>query len=481
MSDNKVQKTVAIAGASGFIGSALMERIKAKHNIIGLSRSKNSTQGGIEWRSCDLFSLKEAELGLKGADVAIYLVHSMMPSAKMTQGRFDDLDLIIADNFARAAKAAGVKRIIYLGGLIPNEKLSLHLTSRLEVEDALGEQQIPCISLRAGLVVGPHGSSFDMMRKLVERLPVMICPGWTSTKTQPVALSDVTEVIARVIDDEELPAGSYDLGGPDVMTYIDMMRETARQLGKRRFFLPIFLFSPKLSRLWVKIVTGAPKELISPLVESLKHTMVARDTRIMSRYGIATLSFQDALGIALTASDQVAPSSVSPKHLKKHSASVTDQSAAHQLSTEINTVCSVQRLPLPKGSDADWVATSYASWLIDFLYPLIKVIRDQSGSLKFMIGIGKMQLCLLKLDYAADRSSAHRQLFYIQGGALLSSKSIPKGRLEFREVLAGRYVMAAIFDYVPALPWRIYKATQALVHLFVMASFKNYLKKMTNS
>jgi hypothetical protein len=92
-----------------------------------------------------------------------------------------------------------------------------------------------------------------------------------------------------------------------------------------------------------------------------------------------------------------------------------------------------------------------------------------------------MQLCLLKLDYAAERSSPHRQLFYIQGGALLSSKSIPKGRLEFREVLAGRYVMAAIFDYVPALPWRIYKATQALVHLFVMASFKNYLKKMTNS
>ena len=472
MSDQVKQETIAIAGASGFIGSALIERLKSHYKIIGLSRTRNTTQGNVTWRSCDLFSVKETEQGLRGADTAVYLVHSMMPSASLTQGGFDDLDLLIADNFARAAKSSGIRRIIYLSGLIPDEVLSRHLKSRLEVEQVLGEHQVPCITLRAGLVVGPQGSSFTIMRKLVERLPVMICPGWTSTRTQPVALSDVTDVIAAVISDRTLPAGNYDLGGSDVMTYIEMMQETARQLGKKRWFFPIFLFSPKLSRLWVKLVTGSPKELIGPLVESLKHTMVARDTQIMARYGITGMSFRSALAVALSASDKIQAASRAPKLLK-----VLGESSL----TPINTVCSVQRLPLPPGCDADWVAKTYANWLISFLYPFIRVSRDDTGSLTFILGFGPFQVSMLRLQYAPERSSPHRQLFYIQGGALLSSKSIPKGRFEFREVLSGRFVMTAIFDFVPALPWRLYRVTQAPLHLFVMLSFKVHLMKLIKS
>lgn len=475
----QTRKTIAIAGASGFVGSALINQLKEKYNIIGLSRSRTGSEDGVVWRACDLFSLKEAEQGLDGADIAVYLVHSMMPSAKLTQGRFDDLDLIIADNFARAASKAKVKKIIYLGGLIPSGVLSTHLQSRLEVEQALGEQGIPCISLRAGLIVGTQGSSFEIMRKLVARLPAMICPGWTSTKSQPVSLRDTVHVIQRVIEDDAIEAGSYDIGGSDVLTYIQMMRETAKQLGKRRLFIPIFLFSPKLSRLWVTLVTGAPKELIAPLVESLRHPMVARDTRIMSRYGIKAMSFHDSLKMALSPAFQ--PTEKLPSsNLPVQASPSTRLPLPTALNTQpkLKSVCSVQRLPLPTGCDAAWVADHYATWLIRFLYPFVQVIRDNQGSIKFFLGRGPVKICVLDLAYSADRSSPHRQLFYIQGGALLSSKAVPKGRFEFREVLARKYVMAAIFDFVPALPWWIYKSTQALAHLVVMESFKSHLRKI---
>lgn len=244
MTSPEKRLTIAIAGASGFVGQAVIKELLGRYNIVGLSRSAGREQTGVTWRSCDLFSLKEAENALAHCDIAIYLVHSMLPTARLTQGRFDDLDLMIADNFARAAAKNGIKKIIYLGGLITDGDLSLHLQSRREVEDALASHGVPCTTLRAGLVVGANGSSFDMMRKLVERLPMMICPKWTSTRTQPIALSDVTTLIAKVVDDDQLPAKAYDIGGPDVLTYIDMMRTTAKVMGKKRLFVPVLFLAP---------------------------------------------------------------------------------------------------------------------------------------------------------------------------------------------------------------------------------------------
>jgi hypothetical protein len=251
------------------------------------------------------------------------------------------------------------------------------------------------------------------------------------------------------------------------LTYIEMMRTTAETLGKRRFFVPVGLFSPKFSRLWVRLVTGAPKQLIGPLVESLRHPMIARNDDLMRRYGIEPSSFKSSLQVAL--SNQIRTSKATDRSSKGANASTRLNRPG-----TVNTVCSVQRLPLPEGRDAAWVASKYASWLIQFLYPLIRVERAESGSLRLMLGLGfkRFSICLLQLNYAAERSSSHRQLFYIQGGILLSSSATPKGRFEFREVLAGQYVMAAIFDFIPALPWWIYKSTQALLHLFVMWAFK---------
>ena len=163
------RKTIVIAGATGFVGRALAPALAPTARVIGLSRGARTPDSVYaEWRACDLFSLLDAEHALEGADVAFYLVHSMMPSAHLTQGHFRDLDLVCADNFARAAKSRGVRQIIYLGGLVPEGgALSPHLESRLEVERALGAYGVPVTSLRAGLVIGAGGSSFAMLQRAV--------------------------------------------------------------------------------------------------------------------------------------------------------------------------------------------------------------------------------------------------------------------------------------------------------------------------
>jgi uncharacterized protein YbjT (DUF2867 family) len=462
---------VAIAGASGFVGRALIEALGPWCDIVALSRdpgrlqdtarTATATLGGLQWRRCDLFSALETEHALAGCDVAVFLVHSMLPTARLTQGGFDDLDLMIADNFGRAALACGVKKVVYLGGIIPGDDLSRHLASRLEVEEAIAVHGVPLIALRAGLVIGPGGSSFDMMRKLVERLPMMVCPKWTRTRSCPVALSDVVEVMSRVVRDSGVAPGAYDLGGSEEVTYLEMMKITGAMMGKRRLMIPVFLFSPKLSRLWVRLVTGAPKELIAPLVESLRHEMIPRDHAIFDRYKIKPISFRQALKDALENGRKAAPRGVSRKV------------------TGVNTVCSVQRLPLPRGRDAAWTADRYAHWLIRFLWPFILTERTQDGSLvfKFRFFTSSIELTLLYLKYVAGRSTAQRQLFFITGGALTDHSATKAGRFEFREVLGGKYVMAAIFDWPPALPWWVYKNTQAIVHLFVMRAFRAHLRR----
>ena len=176
---------VVVAGASGFIGRAVIKALQDRCDLIALSRSAKDDEPGVEWRSCDLFSLLQCEKAVAGADYAIYLVHSMLPAA-LTQANFEDMDLILADNFARAASNAGIRQIVYLGGLVPQEteELSRHLASRLEVEQVLGARDVPLTSLRAALVIGAGGSSFRIMLRLVQRLPAMISPKWTLSKTQ---------------------------------------------------------------------------------------------------------------------------------------------------------------------------------------------------------------------------------------------------------------------------------------------------------
>ncbi len=464
-----MRKKVVVAGASGFIGSQLIEQLLPHYDVIGLTRYQKESEGNLTWRQCDLFSLLQAEHALRGADYAFYLVHSMMPTSHLTQASFEDMDLILADNFARAAAREGLKHIVYLGGIIPNSKnLSRHLRSRQEVEETLASHGVPVTTLRASVIVGPQGSSFQMIEKLVRRLPVMLCPSWTRSLTQPVALSDAIAALSGVIGQGRYYHRAYDIGGADIVSYLELLRMTAEAMGKKRLIVPVPFHSPKLSYFWLSVVTGSPVELTKPLVESLKDAMVARNLELQQALGQTPQRLRPAIRKALQEKEALSLRAKARKKRKQYRAVKDDP--------ELKDVRSVQRLNLPPGKDAVWIAEKYTIWLPRYMRPFIRVRVDTNRRIRFFIlGIA---FPLLELSYSESRSTKDRTLFYITGGLLSQNDNNLRGRLEFREVLGGRCVLAAIHDFTPSLPWFIYNQTQARAHLWVMHAFQRYLKNI---
>ncbi len=477
-----------MAGASGYVGSALGPVLARRFELVGLSRSSRPPSKGYrEWRATDLFSLGDAERALEGVDRAVYLVHSMLPTERLAQGRFEDFDLICADNFARAAKRAGVKQIVYLGGLAPSVDeavLSRHLGSRLETERALAAHGVPVITLRAGLVIGAGGSSFEMMARLVRRLPMMACPAWTQTRTQPVALDDVIRVIDACLGDEKVPAGVYDIGCPEVLSYREMMQETATMLGLRRPMIEVPFLTTGLSRLWVSLVTGAPRELVAPLIESLVHPMVARDLSLQRSLGFEPTPLRVALQQALSPSASPRPAVKADERTTGGDTTAVASAGSSMLALDTkrprSRVRSIQRLRLPPGRDATWVAAEYVRWLPRRMRPLLRVVTQQGETRFHAFGIGPP---LLVLTEQPERTTPDRQVLRVSGGLLADTRGSapPWPRLEFRVVNEGRHVLAAVHDFVPRLPWLIYVATQAIVHLWVMRSFGRHLARLARA
>jgi uncharacterized protein YbjT (DUF2867 family) len=466
MQEASRKPTILIAGATGFIGKKLLESLQG-YNIIALHRYqkvpdefRDATH--IEWRSCDLFSLLEIENASQGADIAIYLVHSMLPSARLTQASFSDTDLILADNFVRACKKNKIQRILYLGGIIPDAKeLSPHLQSRLEVEETLRDSGIPLTSLRAGLIVGAGGSSFEMMYLLVKRLPVMICPHWTIHLLRPI---DIHDVIASFLyclkNPTETINKTFDIAGPDTISYRAMMLMTASLLNKSRWIFPVPFFYPGLSILWVRMITGASTAFIKPLVESLRTNLLPKKQQLLEIPGHRYKSLEESLKSEM---DQLKPS-LSQTHK-------TIRKKAH----EAPLVRSVQRLYLPKTHNAAWAAKEYMRWLPHFMRPFLVVETDEDTICRFRLFFWRRSL--LRLNLSPSRSTPDRQLFYIIGGVLVAENGPKNARLEFREVLGGRYLLAAIHNFSPSLPWYLYMNSQALIHLWVMRRFDYYLRK----
>ncbi|MBN8615210.1 MAG: NmrA family protein [Deltaproteobacteria bacterium] len=465
---------LVVAGASGFVGRALGRALTEEHRfrIVGLSRGPHEPGDGYDaWRSVDLFSLLDTERALEGASMAVYLVHSMMPHDGLTQARFEDLDLLCADNFGRAAAKAGVRQIVYLGGLVPRVgELSDHLKSRTEVEGALAAHGVPVTTLRAGMVVGPGGSSFEMLARLVERLPVMLCPAWTSTRSQPIALEDAVRLLSFAIDRRECFGRTYDVGGPDVLTYREMMQLTADALGKRRRLISVPWFSPSISTLWVSLVSGASPSLVGPLVQSLRHEMVARDRELADRAGVVGVPFREVLAESVRA---IRSMPRSPSRASRRSASPLEPRRDGARAAP-KRVRSVQRLVLPSGRHATWAATEYFRWLERAMRPFLRVELSE-GDAHARIAIAGTKLSLLELRYSKERSTHDRPLLYIVGGLL--SNDDGRGRLELRELRGTRTMLAAIHDYIPRIPWFLYRRTQALGHLWVMWRFARYLAR----
>lgn len=447
-------RKILIAGASGFIGHALIEHLLKDENIeiVGLSRGlKTSTHPRLTWKRCDLFSLKDINEAMLGCESAYYLVHSMLPSASLSQGTFYDFDLIMADNFVRAADTHKLKHIIYLGGMIPiTDDLSWHLRSRLEVEETFRHSKIKTSVLRAGLIIGPNGSSFTILERLIKRLPLMICPTWTKTKSQPVALVDVIRALTRVLNEPAIQGQIFDIGGPEIVTYQGLIQKVASKIRKSPTIFTFNIIPLSLSRFWVSLVTGVPKKLVYPLVLSLKHEMLAAPEHAYPYPEDLKTSLEEAL--ALSVVDDGEPSFKGYVPVEKD-------------------VRSIQRLVLPSGRNAEWVALEYFNWLPTFFSTLVKVQLDGERCTFYLFD---PKIKILILERSVERSSPDRQLLYIVGG-LLSAKQ-ERGRLEFREVLDRKYVMAAIHEFRPSLPWYIYRWTQAIVHSFVMLAFGEHLK-----
>lgn len=448
-----------IAGASGFIGRALIEQLAGVYPLIALSRRDNSSKT-VEFRKCDLFSLKDTEDALRGADIGVYLVHSMLPSARLTQGSFQDFDLIAADNFSRAAQRNGLKQIIYLGGLVPDcpqEELSEHLRSRQEVEEVLKSHGVPVTVIRTGLIMGPDGSSFQILFRLVKRLPAMILPAWTLTDTVAIGLKDVLKALEYCVGRADVFNQTFDLGMHERLNYRELLLQSAIVFRRRPRLIHFPLFSVGLSRLWVCLVTGASMALVRPLLESLKHPLrvdPARDLfRLMGQKPQSLREVLEGLNRVRKSLDE--------------SQSLENQK---RLSHD-SDVRSVQRLSVPPRIHAVHVARDYMSWLPKTLASLVRVIARQDRFLDFSF-VG-LKTPLLVLEWVPGRSQNDRQLFYVREGLL--SAQTNRGRLEFREVLGGRFVIAALHEFRPRLPWYVYRFTQARLHLWVMKRFQRHL------
>ena len=463
------QGAVAIAGATGFVGRALAASLAGRHRVIGLARHPPSPapDPAVEWRSCDLFSLLQCEAALRGVDQAVYLVHSMLPSAHLTQGSFQDFDLICADNFARAAAQAGVRQIVYLGGLIPEgPALSDHLRSRLEVERTLASRGIPVAALRAGIIIGPGGSSYRMLRALLARVPVIPCPPWSRNLTEPVALDDVLALLQYCLEHPASQSRSWDIGSGEAMTYRRLLERTAGLLGLQRRFFSVPVSGTFWYRSWLGLVTGAPQALVAPLVESIRHSMVCRDRRLQEEAGVPGIPFDVAVRAASAKGHVLTRLGRGPKPLRD----------APWRELYRYDVRSVQRMVLPRGRTARWAAEQYGAFLARRFRWVLRAEVDPSRSVRFRLAGSR--LCLVELTFAQDRSqSDSRQVFYITGGALAQKvrRAASRPRLEFRQVLGGEVLLVGIHDFRPALPWPLYNLTQAGIHLRAMRAFGRYL------
>lgn len=292
---------ILITGATGYIGGRLVPRLlEAGHSLRCLVRHPPHLEGrpwnGVEIVRGDLLQPNILAAAFKDMDVAYYLVHSMAGGEK----GFDERDRQAAQNFAAAAARAGIKRIIYLGGLgLDDKELSPHLASRHEVGDCLRESGIPVTEFRAAIIVGSGSISFEMIRYLSERLPVMICPRWVRSLCQPIAIRDVLAYLISALDIEASVGKTFEIGGADVHSYRDLMRIYAEVRGLKRFFLEVPVLTPRLSSYWVDFVTPIPAAISRPLIEGLKHDVVCQDRSALEVFPIRPMGYREAVELAL--------------------------------------------------------------------------------------------------------------------------------------------------------------------------------------
>jgi uncharacterized protein YbjT (DUF2867 family) len=294
---------VLVAGSSGFVGRRLCPALQAAgHSVQAMTRHPDTYSGAGTPVYGDVHEADSLAAALAGCDAAYYLVHSL------GDADFTRRDADAAREFGRAAADAGLGRIIYLGGLGDDgDDLSEHLRSRREVEHLLGSAGVPVTTLRAGIIIGHGGISWEITRQLVEHLPAMITPRWVRTRTQPIAVGDVIRYLVGVLEEPAAEGRTFEVGGPDVLAYVDMLRRVAVIEGRHLWVIPVPLLSPRLSSRWLSLVTNVDVPTGRSLIDSMSNEVVVRDKSIRGLVDFEPMSYDEAVLAALGERAQEVP------------------------------------------------------------------------------------------------------------------------------------------------------------------------------
>ncbi len=303
---------ILLTGANGFIGKRLLYRLdQSGHQIRCLVRTSGKMSFDLPLENepeivhGDLLLSETLDKALEGIKTAYYLVHSMGGRDIRKHLEFEARDRKAARNFINAADRAGVERIIYLGGLGDvQDNLSHHLASRQEVGRILQSGRTKTTILRAAVIIGAGGAGFEIIRYLVERLPIMLCPSWVYTKSQPIAIENVLDYLKGCMESPETTGLSFDIGGPEILSYADLMKIYARTRGIRRYIFGVPFFSTRLSSYWVNLITPVPAGIVFPLAEGLKNEAVCRENKIREIIPIPLVSMDQAICNALAEETQ---------------------------------------------------------------------------------------------------------------------------------------------------------------------------------
>jgi uncharacterized protein YbjT (DUF2867 family) len=287
---------IAVLGATGTVGRALVSLLAKQHDVLALSRRPHEPTDGVPSATADATNGPSLRKVFEDVDVAYHLVHSL------GSRDFEQLDRLAAETVAREAERAGLRQLVYLGGLGDRSSdLSPHLRSRAETAAVLASGSVPVTTLRAAMVVGRGSAALETIVALVDRLPGMICPRWVSTRTQPIALQDIAAYLAAAAGREEMFGKTFDAGGPEVMTYREMIERVALIRGKRPRIVEVPVLTPRLSSYWLTLVTPVNAGVARPLIEGLRSTTVARDERLRRLVPLRLTRFDDAARAAMSA------------------------------------------------------------------------------------------------------------------------------------------------------------------------------------